>query len=703
MRPEIKYSLPVDSDTAIVQIRSSLLILAQTGEVSDLSSARHALSNLREQADNDRRPKISAAISECEAALEDLARETHPLPSSVFKVLDKIASIEAAMLDTSLHSSDFLDDLTSLVDVSFDGLSPKPVEDTVSNEELPERFEIDEETLEIFRNEASDLLSAIDTSLNVLLESPSNSNAIWEIRRNAHTFKGAAGIVGFKNACRIAHRMEDLLDAVVSSRSGAGPPVNDFLLSAVGSLHSILEEKAVDDNVKEFKELYSKAVAWLSDRVAGDTSTSGNAGHPEQLPSPTDRTVSPEKFAARPSPVVRVSIERIDFLMQLTGKVTANGSELARLLSERSNSLLADPASNGQIESLLAAAGEMHRKLQVELGRIRMVRFATIETRLSRAINTTCGDVNKKASLRLVNGEAEIDTLVIDALIEPLIHLLKNAVVHGIETPETRRLIGKSETGLITVEIEAGSEAVILSVSDDGGGISLARLKDRAVAGGIIDPSQLTTLSDRDALKLIFAKGLSTSHSLDLNAGRGVGMAIVKESVESRGGSVLIDSQIQKGTTFTILMPLTVPVFDPPPSDDIQPEQVPTEGLDPLVLIVDDSASIRNQAVKIVENAGFRTITANNGAEALELLLSGRWEPDLILSDVEMPQIDGWQFLEYVKTDENFGGIPVVMVTSLDLPKYRKRAYDLGASDYIVKPVTTTDLERVCKEYASRA
>jgi CheY-like chemotaxis protein len=119
------------------------------------------------------------------------------------------------------------------------------------------------------------------------------------------------------------------------------------------------------------------------------------------------------------------------------------------------------------------------------------------------------------------------------------------------------------------------------------------------------------------------------------------------------------------------------------------------------ILVVDDSASIRHQTQKLVEAAGFKCITANNGADALELLLNGDFEPDLILSDVEMPQIDGWQFLEYIKTDENLGHIPIVLVTSLDADEHRTRAFDLGAADYIVKPLNSDSFEKVTENLLS--
>ncbi len=698
MGPEIKYSSTVDSETAIARIRSTLLILAQTGESSDLSFSQSTLAHLREQAENERRPKIVAAVSDCEAALGSLAADRSPSPTSVYTVLDRIASLEAALLDSSLHTDDFVDDLNSLVDASFDDIIPKN-----SAAKRPETFEIDEETLEIFRNEAADLLAAIEKSLNVLLGSPTNSNAIWEIRRCAHTFKGAAGIVGFKNACRIAHKMEDLLDAVVNSDRGAGPAVVEFLQTAVDALNCILAEKCAEEESVILQRQYTDAAASINLPGSVDANISNPSGQSNRSlssdpgPATRDSTIVPS------SPVVRVSIDRLTRLLEISGSLAANNAALAESLLSLVPVQQIDKDSQARLESLLDTARDLNKQLHAGIVRIRMVKFGTLETRLTRTVQSTCQDVNKKAILTLENGEVEIDTLLMDALVEPLLHLLKNAVVHGIETPEKRRLIGKPEAGSITVKIEADEEALILTISDDGGGISLARLKEKAVENALVTEISLSTMTDRDAYKLVFAQGLTTTDNIDLNAGRGVGMAIVKESVESRGGSVLINSETQKGTTFTILMPLTVTTPAPTDIDDILELAPASEPLAALILIVDDSSTIRNQAVKIIEDLGFRTITANNGAEALELLLSGKWEPDLILSDVEMPQIDGWQFLEYVKTDDNFGAIPMVMITSLDLPKYRKRALDLGAADYIVKPVQTSDLERVCRRYASKS
>jgi CheY-like chemotaxis protein len=195
----------------------------------------------------------------------------------------------------------------------------------------------------------------------------------------------------------------------------------------------------------------------------------------------------------------------------------------------------------------------------------------------------------------------------------------------------------------------------------------------------------------------MFDRGLTTATKIDLNAGRGVGMSIVKESVENRGGLVVVESEPHRGTAFTILLPIvaTQSKSKPAPFFEQTEEEMPT------ILIVDDSASIRHQTQKLAEAAGFKCLTANNGADALELLLNGDFELDLILSDIEMPQIDGWQLLEYIKTDENLGHIPVVLITSLAADEHSRRAFDLGAADYIVKPLTSEALETVTEKFLS--
>ncbi len=666
----------------LASARSSLLIVAQTGEVSDLAASLRNLARVRHEASAIGMAAVEELCAECEGSIEQLAAMETISPGAVYAALDIVARIEASLWNIPM-SDRFLTDIAEFIDASFEELVPQKETERVS----AEVFEVDEETLEIFRSEAEELLSNISGNLNVLSVSPTDQNALWEVRRNAHTLKGAAGIVGLKEASEVAHQMEDLLDKMAEIRCEAAPHLLQYLNAASKRLEAITSARTLDDDV-EFDQCYVDAMAWVS--LASEAGFSTSPTPPDKsFYTATSGSVTPKTTVTS---IVRVSLDRLDELINLSRSLIINRSAIEQRFAE----IETGQSLNGyaaKLSGLLDAQKALTEEIQAKLLRIRMVKFGTLETRLSRNVNVTCGDEDKKAILEIENGEVEIDTQIIDALIEPLLHLLKNAVVHGIEPPETRRLIGKCERGRIVVKVEADDEALVMSVADDGAGISTTKLKEKAVASGVITEDQADSMCDRDAIQLIFDRGLTTADKIDMNAGRGVGMSIVKEAVENRGGSVLVKSEPQRGTTFTIVMPLdpaVIEIFGGQPVADAKSHSDP-----PLVLIVDDSASVRLQSTKLVERAGLRVITADNGADALELLLDGEWEPDLILSDVEMPQIDGWSFLEYVKTDANFGHIPVVMVTSLDAKSHRMRALELGASDYLIKPLIAKDLSRV--------
>lgn len=662
-----------DAKDELATVRSHLLLAQHSGDTSGLAPTRRRLDRLISTAEANEQFEFAALANLCIIEIDRPNWSTTRGGS----VLDIVARMEAQLWALPTVAGDFDFDVGGFVDASFDNILLK-VRETPSTG-TTEEFEVDEETLEIFRAEADEVLKNIGGSLRALALSPEDQTALWEIRRNAHTFKGSAGIVGLTGACRIAHQMEDLLDEMVENHRPAPPAVINFLERSAASLASIVAVKA-DENEACLKASYENALRILS---------SGSLAENQHLMTETLDT-SPDQAVRRANatrsaapPIVRVSLDRLDEIIKLSQALKENQALLARGLT--------DPAAATALSrSLLETGQSLTDEIQTRLRMIRMVKFMTVETRLARAVNVTCADEGKKASLTIENGDLEIDTLLMDALIEPLLHLLKNAVVHGIETPETRRLTGKPDRGDIRVRLEASSEDLSLYLSDDGGGIQIAKLTAEAVAKGLITSEMAASMSDADALRLVFDRGLTTADRIDLNAGRGVGMSIVKESVESRGGTIEVESAPQRGTTFKISIPLDPSVRTPGEAAPLQEGTGP-----PLVMVVDDSSSVRHRTATMVKQAGFRAITAENGAEALELLLSSKWEPDIILSDVEMPHVDGWALLEYLKTDEHFGHIPVVMITSLEGDEHRQRAFDLGASDFLVKPIIPSNLKPV--------
>lgn len=675
MTPDTVHKLLEEAEPLLASARSGLLIVAQGGGgTTEIAEAARCLRDLKQSAKQLGESVLVSRIDACEAALDGLFTTRTPLADTAYSVLDLIAGVEAELLDIPLRTGDLASEMEQLLDSSFGGLDNKaePESPALMAEE---QFELDEETLDIFRSEAEGLLANISAHLSELSSSPGDNAALWEIRRNAHTFKGSAGIVGLAEASRLAHRMEDLLDRMVELRSETPAAVIELLGTAARQMGAIvgLESygEAHADLGPEFDAVL-KAIDSGTYETIGDRALAAN-GHGKRRPSEP-------KAPKRPNPIVRVSLDRLDELIRLSGELAEYHRTILSLMSGEDGSAPQD------IGTVTAAAAKLGFELGTRLRGVRMQRFGTIETRLNRAVHVTCQEESKRAALKLLNGDIEVDTLLIDDLVEPLIHLLKNAVVHGIEPPETRRLIGKPEKGTVQVRIEQSPDGVRLIVNDDGRGLSPDRIKAKALADGAITAEQAASMSDKSALELIFNKGLTTAESLSLNAGRGIGMSIVKQSIERLGGSIRIRSTPNRGTEFILKIPVKGEVS----------ETAVVSRAKPLVLLVDDSSTVRRASAKLFEKAGFRTIDASNGAEAIELLYSGKWHPDLIVSDVEMPVMDGWEFVETAKASETFAAVPVVLVTSLSGDDLRLRAFELGCADFIQKPLDTTKVSRIC-------
>lgn len=672
----------------LAAVRNGILIFDQDrSSQGDIDVALRSLRLLHRDAYENERTDVVELSEQCESLLQTMLA-TEPSPTAIGHSLDLVARIEERLLKIPLDSDDFLDDISGFVERSFNFLKIEDEAAPPAEEELD--FEIDEETLEIFRAEACELLGNIAKSVRVLNSNSDDREALWEVRRNAHTFKGAAGIVGLTAAATLAHRVEDLLDKMVEANAAVDAEIANLLSRASKRLEVFALGANFDAEAGPIDALYTEF-----EKVIATVPTRRVVGQPagdqaESAAAPLDQV---KPVAA---PIVRVSLDRLDRLIDLSRNLASNRSEITEIFAKMVDDMPDDQSSDvlNKLESLFETQFQVTDELQEGLSRIRMVRFGTLETRLSRAVHVTCEEESKKAYVSIENGDCEIDTQVIDALIEPLLHLLKNAVVHGIETEETRRLIGKPEKGHIRIIVERDDSGVTLVVSDDGRGISASRLKQKAVRDGLIESDAAERMTDAEALELIFSRGLTTADKLNLNAGRGLGMSIVKESLESRGGGISVMSEPQIGSAFTLRMPLVISKTEiqvpsrQRPTDEIRPAVPKTA----LVLVIDDSSSVRRQTTKLVESAGHRVITAINGAEAIELLLSNVWRPDLILSDVEMPTMDGWEFLEVIKNTDDLCDIPVVMITSLSADEHIEKAYELGAADYKVKPICGADV-----------
>ncbi|MBX3289446.1 MAG: response regulator [Acidobacteria bacterium] len=908
-----------ESEIVLNGVRGGILMFAQnTAERSALEIPFRRVRTLSQSAAALDQKDIEGQSILLSELIVFAAKHNGDLPGEYIRnILDQISGIEALLAGIRMSQEDFTVGLSELVDSSFETLSPR--EETAA--ETPEfaepdqsvddddNFEVDAELLEVFAEEAEDLLKNIETNLARLVSTPDDKEALWEIRRNAHTFKGSAGIVGLKRPSEMAHRVEDLLDRLVETEQDSHEGIIPLLFTATECLRSLAAGENTSTLSATISTLYQdidKVIEEIENpqpkEALVQAAAATTAAQPASAAATEPETEKPRK-AAETRSIVRVSLDKLDDLVNIIRDLVVSRSVFEQKLSEFDHQIddlhnatrrlqstnsrlevdfeaalletdrgtgtnlsvpgttrdsLLDPsveqfdslefdrytefhqairelsetssdtfAINTSLEALkedLGSLFDQQRRLidavQEKVMRIRLVAFGTLKTRLDRSVRVTCDEEGKKAEIFVENEQLEVDTQILDSLIEPLLHLLKNAVVHGIESPEMRRLLGKSETGRIGVKLTSEETHVVLTVSDDGGGIATGSLKDKAVTAGIISPQIAETMSDDDANELIFLPGLTTAQKLNLNAGRGVGMNIIKESVESHKGTISLSSVPHRGTTFTVRLPLplavttallvrsgmntfavpfklvnhvielspdeitwrqgsafcktgkeeialrhieelaemegrvqknasiTAFVVDSPdgqcaiavdsvirseeivikplgrPLDKIngllgasilgngqlvtildlpyllarspkpkQIEEPPKERSAELsIMVVDDSPSVRLMTSKVIKGAGWNVVTAKDGVDALEILRASNELPAVILSDIEMPRMGGFELVGSLKEDDTLKNIPVIVISSRAGDKHRDKAFDAGVAEYLVKPYSEWEL-----------
>lgn len=479
-------------------------------------------------------------------------------------------------------------------------------------------------------------------------------------------------------------------------------------------------------------------------------------------------------------------------------------------------------------ETLLLQQSRVNTDLQEGLMRTRMVPFSGQAARLRRIVRQTCGELGKHADLHLDGVDTELDRTVLERIVSPIEHMLRNAVAHGIETPDERAKSGKPATGNIHFSISNEGSAIVIRIKDDGAGINLEAIRNKGIAKGLIKAD--APVSKEMLLELIMQSGFSTAESVSQIAGRGVGMDVVNTEIKQLGGIFNIDTEKDKGTTFTVSLPLTlaisralmvmvgedlyaVPLLSVEGveriyvrkikeimeseeqiynwvgedykfmhlgtvmginemnliDDDQQlpmlmvrsgehhaailvdallgsreivvksvgPQLSTLRGISgatvmgdgsvvlivdlamlirlsatridsfetvtsfpvvqesvvdttPVVMVVDDSITVRKVTTRLLERHEMKVVAAKDGVDALAQLQD--IIPDIMLLDVEMPRMDGFELATNMRNDERLKNIPIIMITSRTGQKHRDRAASIGVNIYMGKPFTETDL-----------
>ncbi len=257
---------------------------------------------------------------------------------------------------------------------------------------------------------------------------------------------------------------------------------------------------------------------------------------------------------------IRVPINRIDKLLNLVGELVTDRTRVASLCQQLNERHRGDDVTGNLIDAT-ARIAQITGELQDEIMKTRMLPIDNVFQRMPRVVRDLAQGLGKSIRLDISGGDTEIDRSLIDALSDPLIHLLRNCVDHGIEDPEDRIRAGKPAEGLVELTARHQENNIVIEVTDDGKGISAAVVRQKAVEKGHVTQAAADAMSDSDALKLIFASGLSTAKNVSEISGRGVGMDIVKTNLERIGGRVTIESHVGSGTRFTVYLPLTLAII----------------------------------------------------------------------------------------------------------------------------------------------
>ena len=743
----------------------------------------------------------------------------------------------------------------------------------------PEVATADPELLEIFLEEAADILDSSGSALVRWQAEPNNRQEVETLLRDLHTLKGGARMVEIGPIGDLAHELEFLYEGLSAGLLAPSPELfsllqgcHDRLAQMIDAVTDGLPVGSVDKLIERIKSLVhpsDEALAPVAlpagkaeaavDPAADMVKISADllddlvnlAGETSIFRGRIEQQVNDARTALNE---VETTIERMrDQLRRLDtetqGRILSRQQaeaerlgyeefdplemdrhsqlqQLSRALSESASDLLDLKETldrrNQDAHNLLQQQARINTELQEGLMRTRMVPFERMLPRLKRIVRQVAEELGKDVEFVVGNAEGEMDRNVLERMVAPLEHMLRNAVDHGLESREARVLAGKPEKGRITLDLTHEGGDIVFDMRDDGAGVPLDAVRRKAIKRGLLDPNQ--EISDRDVLQFILQPGFSTAEKITQISGRGVGMDVVHEEVRQLGGSMVIDSTAGEGVHFRIRLPFTVSVNralmvqcaddqyaiplntieglvrvlphelaghyqqDPPRYEyggqryelfylgdllhtvsrpkllgQYQPvpvllvqcnerrvavhvdamagtREIVVKGLGPqfagvqglsgatilgdgrvvliidllahirarqpalpaqavdaplilndplkkrplLVLVVDDSVTVRKVTSRLLERNGMNVLTAKDGIDAIAVL--EEHTPDLMLLDIEMPRMDGFEVAIQVRNDPRLMRLPIIMITSRTGQKHRDRAMAIGVNDYLGKP-----------------
>ena len=431
-------------------------------------------------------------------------------------------------------------------------------------------FQASPELLTIYLEDARSHLEALDHCLLALEREGLDSAVLAAVVGPLHTLKGNSGMMGFSAIKEYVHRLEDVFGQIADGGLTLTPAAFDQLFAGASALRDAVEracarrgeardlgpEKAVLDNL--LRQADGSAPPRPAVAGGGAPAPAAALAAPAAKAAPAAPRGVDAHYVATRSSTVRVDFSQLDHLLNLVGELIVSRTKLLQIGKELAETV----TGRGAARELMAAVhhvGGVSALLQETVMDIRMLPVRHVFERFPRLVRDLAHEQGKEIELILEGETTRVDKAIIDEIGEPLVHLIRNSVDHGIEDPETRVARGKTRTGTVLLSAAQESNQVVITIMDDGAGIDAARVYRKAVERGILKGDE--ALSEREAVQLVFAQGFSTREAVTDLSGRGVGLDVVLKSIERLNGLIEVETVPGVGTKFIIQLPLTLAII----------------------------------------------------------------------------------------------------------------------------------------------
>lgn len=408
---------------------------------------------------------------------------------------------------------------------------------------------------EIFLSESKENLQVLNQSLVMLEKEPGDKEKINAIFRVAHTLKGMAATMGYEKIAELTHLMEDVLDKIRKDEIRVRTEIVDVLFDCLDALEKLINAIESSDSRESINlsPLLTKLQEIREEKTPVSVPQDGREEKKsDEKTAAVDTLVKQPKTASANIETIRVNVRHIDTLMNLVGEMVINKGRLEEISGRYRIT---------ELEEALSIFDRIATDLQSAVLKTRMVPVSHIFDRFPRMVRDIAKTLGKQVQLEMTGTDIEIDRILLEQINEPLVHILRNAIDHGLESSEERVRAGKPEQGKIMLSARREQSAVVIEVRDDGRGMSAAKLKEHAIEKNILTKEAAQNLSDKDAFFLICDPRFSTAKAVTDISGRGVGMDVVKFAIESVNGLLQIDSKENEGSVFSLKLPLSLAII----------------------------------------------------------------------------------------------------------------------------------------------